>query len=94
MTTGLDPRIMAWVCTAKVGHPHPPEPVVVYAARRAQAVKIAYNHGPGFDMVDYIDIRCRRFPVNDGNDSGFGMYDPETGEWIVESFRRFYRNRT
>ena len=72
---------------------HPPlsgPPVVVYAARRSQACKIAYNHGPDFDTIDYTDIRCQRSPDQDGGGEGFGMYDPESGEWLVESFRQFF----
>jgi len=85
--------IVAWVCTAKIDpvkYPEPPEPCIVYAVKRSQACKIAYSHGNGFDVVDYIDIRARRAPEHDGEDRGFGMYDPDTGKWLVESFRRFY----
>ena len=84
--------IKAWVCTVKDDpekYPDPPEPCVVYARTRSQACKIAYNNGPGFDNVDYVDIRARRFPENDGMGEGFGMYNPEDGSWYTESFRRF-----
>ena len=87
---GGDCRIKAWVCTANTKYSEPPEPCVVYASRRSQAIKIAYNNGPGFDNLDFTDIRCRRSPENDGNDRGFGMYNPEDGTWYTESFRRFY----
>lgn len=94
--TTPDPRILAWVCRAKDGHPFGEStgPVVVYAAKRSQAIKIAFNHGNGFDVLDFTDIRCRRFPEEDGGGRGFGMYDPDTGKWLVESFRHFFRSST
>lgn len=86
-----DAPILAWVCTAKDGISDPPDPCIVYAQRRSQAMKIAYNNGPGFDMVDYTDIRCRRAPEHDGTGQGIGMYNPEDGSWYHETFRRYGR---
>ena len=57
-----DPTL-AWECSG-TSVEGTPDPCIVYAQRRSQAKKVAHNHGPGFDMIDFTDIRCRRRPAH------------------------------
>ena len=78
--------IRAWRCSAHTGHLDP-DSCIVFARRRSQAKKIAYDHGPGFDQVNWMDIRCRRAPEFDGTGGpDCGMYN-EDGSWHIQTFR-------
>ena len=81
--------VRAWTCTGFTGYLDP-SPCVVFARRAGQAKQIALNHGPGFDAVNYNDIRVRRAPEHDDKQptsNSVGMFNAD-GSFHHESFKR------